>query len=290
MRLNFDDRLEKSLFYFVICYGLFWCFLDIVDISGTDAGIVEIMSSQAHLFCTIIPLIIAYKLPWSKEVKLPRKDAKIGQIYLGILAAWFIYAWAVLMWHLFPEMNWIYVAFSPWVGPLVTKGVNPPHTYSINPWIALYRLSTPIILIAFFLILRKQSLKTVGVSLDNLKRSMIPLIIPSIYVLVCMYLSDISLHSIGMIVLANLVVGTSEELLYRGFPLFRFEPLGRGVAVLVTGIFFAGVHIINGWFAPLMLIIEGLRWGLTLLKTRNILPLIFLHAFMNIVSDLVLVV
>jgi len=42
-----------------------------------------------------------------------------------------------------------------------------------------------------------------------------------------------------------LFIGISEEITWRGFPIFRLESLGKVAAVLITGVLFIALHINN---------------------------------------------
>ena len=274
MKIKFDDRLEKYLFFFVVGYSLFLCILKVIDNLGTDAGALEYLSVLTNLFFIVIPLIIAYKLPWEKKaIQFPKMEMHMAFAFLGVFIG------LDVLTRINPDL--IIPALR--TGPLL-RSIYPEA--SINPRAILRFLSWPI-LILLFVLARKQSLETIGITLKNFKNSMIALIMPFAYLLVCAVLSQISARSIGVIALASLIVGISEELIYRGFPIFRLEPLGEGAAVVITGVLFAAMHMFEGWIGTSLAILpSGLGWGLISLKTRNIFPLILLHMFLDVVGVL----
>lgn len=149
----------------------------------------------------------------------------------------------------------------------------PPFLLSLHPELyinfygALLFLSYPVIILLFVLI-RKQNLESAGITLKNFKNSMLILIIPFAYLITCISLSHFSMCSIGIIALSALIVGISGEIAWRGFLIFRLEPLGKVVAVLITGVLFAAMHILDGGMPHFVGVLPcGLGWGLISLET-----------------------
>jgi CAAX amino terminal protease family. len=199
-----------------------------------------------------------------KDIKFDLREAKIACIYLGVLFLLYLLPWVLLR----------------GVPPLALLNIDHhavPPVASINPAAALYWFGSlfPVFLLVM---IRKQSLKTIGITTRNVGRSMVLLIIPFAYLLYTIFTSSFSPASLMVVAFAALIVGIVEEFLLRGFPLFRLEPLGRGIAILITGVVFAALHGL-GAFPSILLF--GLAWGLIFSKTRNILPLILLHMFVD---------
>ena len=258
MRLRFDDRLQKYLFFFVIVWFLIiYSKMAIGIMPKGEINLGYIFYTFSYLFFfIIIPLIMAYAIPWEeeKDIKFDRREAKIACIYLGVLFLWDLLA---------GQLNIYY----PRVLPVA----------SFHPARALYWFGF-LFSVFLFVMIRKQSLKTIGTTTRNLGRSMVLMIIPFAYLLYTIFTSSSSPASLMVLAFAYLIVGIIEEFLYRGYPLFRLEPLGKGMAVLITGVLFAAIH---GLVAFPFILVPGLAWGLIFSKTRNILPLILLHMFVD---------
>jgi len=261
MRLRFDDRLEKYIFFFVIVWTLIIyskMAIGIMPKGEINLGYIFYTFSYP-LFFMIIPLIITYAIPWEekKDIKFDLRETKITCIYFGVLFLWVELLAPVLLKG----------ALLRWVLPVASRDLV----------LALYRFGNlfPVFL---FVIMRKQSLKTIGITTRNLGRSMVLMIIPFAYLLYWIFTSSISPASLMVLAFSALTVGIVEEFLYRGYPLFRLEPLplGKGMAVLITGVLFAAVHGFAFFGFPSVLV-PGLVYGLIFSKTRNILPLILLH-------------
>ena len=262
--MNFDDRLERYLFFFVIIWCLIIVSAQLIDSMVT--GKLGLPIGISHLFFGIIPLIMAYTIPWKRkeDMKFDTKEAKIVGIYLGFV----ILCWSMIL------MVWDI----PHEFLLNTNPYAIPPTASVDLFATIWWFL--LVLPAFILtLIRRQSMRSLGITSDNLGRSMALMMIPFTYLLYCIISSAYSLTSILAAAIAALVVGISEEFIWRGFSIFRLEPLGNGMAVLITSVLFAAVH---GPEAFPFIIIDGLSWGLILLKTRNILPLILLHMFADI--------
>ena len=271
MRLRFDDRLEKYLFFFVIVW--FLILSSALVIKGMAVGEIDLDFTIPYLFFMIIPLIITYAIPWEeeKDIKFDRREAKKAIIYLGVLMLWYPLGAALLLGGTFPGHS---------IGHLIIDYPVVPPVVSFDLAATLYRFA-PLFLIFLFVMIRKQSLKTIGITTRNLRRSMILVIIPFAYLLYCIFTSSFSPASIMAITLTFLIVGIVEEFNFRGFPLFRLEPLGKGMAILITGVLFAAMHGLGAFSS---ILVPGLAWGLIFSKTRNILPLILLHMFCDIVA------
>ena len=264
MRLRFDDRLEKYIFFFVIVWTLIIyskMAIGIMPKGEINLGYIFYTFSYP-LFFMIIPLIITYAIPWEeeKDIKFDLRETKITCIYFGVLFLWLeLLAPELLLRGILSALSLLNIVASR---DLV---------------LALYRFGNlfPVFL---FIIMRKQSLKTIGITTRNLGRSMLLMIIPFAYLLYWIFTSSISPASLMVLAFSALTVGIVEEFLYRGYPLFRLEPLplGKGMAVLITGVIFAAVHGFAFLGFPFVLV-PGLVYGLIFSKTRNILPLILLH-------------
>jgi len=275
MRPRFDDRLEKRIFFFVIALHLILLPLmliarDLLITWGIMVGREEVDFSVISLLVfTIIPLLMAYAIPWKeeeKDIKFDRREAKITCIYLGVL----------FLWHLLAKQLKI-------LYPMVIPATPVLPAIPFHPLHALYWFGF-LFLVFLFVMIRKQSLKTIGITTRNLGRSMILVIIPFVYLLYIIFTFSFSPALVMRVAFHCLEVGIIGEFLFRGFPLFRLEALGKGKAVLITGVLFAAVHGLSAF--PLALLF-GLSYGLIFSKTRNILPLILIHMITDIVGNMI---
>jgi membrane protease YdiL (CAAX protease family) len=83
----------------------------------------------------------------------------------------------------------------------------------------------------------------------------------------------------------SLCIGFSEELVYRGFLIPRFEQLihSTWASVLLTSVLFAAMHwnqgLLNSWNA----LGFGLIFGIAFARFRHLWPLVFAHALVDFV-------
>ena len=78
-----------------------------------------------------------------------------------------------------------------------------------------------------------------------------------------------------------------EELFFRGF-LFegiRRSKLGNIGAVLITSLFWAGIHLQYDLFLIIILFFTGIMLGIARLKTNSLYTTILLHSAMNIIAS-----
>ena len=83
-----------------------------------------------------------------------------------------------------------------------------------------------------------------------------------------------------------------EEFLFRGFLLegFRHPWLGTFGAVLLTSVLWAALHMQYVYFGIVMILAVGIFLGYCRLKTGSLWLCIWLHAFMNLVATVELLI
>ncbi len=85
---------------------------------------------------------------------------------------------------------------------------------------------------------------------------------------------------VSAFVMTPLVAGVAEEMAYRGYMLSRLERFGSGVAIGVTSLTFAAVHLVHGigvlWLLPGFFLVSVL-YCLLVRRTGSILPAMILH-------------
>jgi len=164
----------------------------------------------------------------------------------------------------------------------------------------LQLLANAIILVSFVitLVIRKQSLKTMGVFKENLLPSVLGGLVVS--ALACVFFKQVSLKfwlSAPTLfqLLAQLGVGFSEEMIFRGYLLSRFSAFFKRVpAELLTAGMFALIHIPQRLFnkyTPTELIIDLVVlfiWGWVFNRTvrhiGNVTGIAILHSVMNVIG------
>lgn len=164
----------------------------------------------------------------------------------------------------------------------------------------LQLLANAIILLPFgiTLVIRKQSLKTMGVFKENLLPSVLGGLVVS--ALACVFFKQISLKfwlSAPTLfqLLAQLGVGFSEEMIFRGYLLSRFSAFfKRTQAELLTAGMFAIVHIPQRLFYNytrmeliidlVVLLIWGWVFNRIVRRIGNITGLAILHSVINVIG------
>jgi len=154
-----------------------------------------------------------------------------------------------------------------------------------------------VLLILLIVKAERHRFKTIGLTRDNLVRSVSLLVVPLCAILFfrqgspqeALLVEGVSYPWVGVAI--ALAVGVDEEIFFRGFPLFRLENLGTGKALFITAMAFALIHLPQSLLGNEMLIqtllhlinpfADGIVFALVLSKTRNILPGILLHAFID---------
>lgn len=82
------------------------------------------------------------------------------------------------------------------------------------------------------------------------------------------------------------ISGLGQEIIFRGLILFSFDRWkGERVALIVSSVFFMGVHILEYQtvFSLLVIGVEGLYWGWVALRTRNIVGIVVSHTLFNFI-------
>jgi len=166
---------------------------------------------------------------------------------------------------------------------------------------ALLQLLANAIILAPFLItlvIRKQSLKTMGVFKENLLPSVLGGLVVSAFA--CVFFNQASLKfwlssPTLFQLLAQLGVGFSEEMIFRGYLLSRFSAFFKRVpAELLTAGMFAIIHIPQRLFnkyTPTELIIDlvvlfiwGWVFNRIVRQIGNVTGIAILHSVMNVVG------
>lgn len=166
------------------------------------------------------------------------------------------------------------------------------------PQALMQLLANAIILLPFgiALLIRRQGLKTIGISGQNLALSIAGGVIASL--IVALILGQITQRSwlspaTAFMLIAQLGVGVSEEAVFRGYLLTRFSAaFRRSTAEVLTALMFALVHIpqrLSGGAAASELVIDlavlflwGWVFNVIMRRTGNIAGLALLHAVMNV--------
>jgi membrane protease YdiL (CAAX protease family) len=92
-------------------------------------------------------------------------------------------------------------------------------------------------------------------------------------------------YGILVAIVVSLCIGFSEELVYRGVLLHRFEQLFRStwIAVLLTSLLFAAMHYPSGILSVWNALGLGLVFGTVFAMFRDLWPLVFAHAVIDFV-------
>ena len=148
-------------------------------------------------------------------------------------------------------------------------------------------------IVALFTVVRKRTFKDIGISNQNLGRTVIlSLMLIGIYsaanycgILLKMHPYPIRIGTpslkIALIILGMAIInpGVIEELLFRGFVLSKLERcMNWKIALVCSAIIFGLVHIQQGLFACLGALYLGLLLGYTFHYTKNLITTIFPHA------------
>ena len=96
-----------------------------------------------------------------------------------------------------------------------------------------------------------------------------------------------------MIFTSVVYAGLGEEMLFRGFILSRILPKGKALSIVISSLMWSSLHL---WYLPvlgstgiwqhLQVTITGLIFGFAYVQTRNLIPMILAHSYMNILLPL----
>jgi membrane protease YdiL (CAAX protease family) len=80
--------------------------------------------------------------------------------------------------------------------------------------------------------------------------------------------------------------GIAEEILFRGFAITRLQAVTHSawVAVIIASTAFALAHLYQGWVGPVRTGLGGLVFGAGFIATGSLLPSIFAHTTLNVLS------
>jgi membrane protease YdiL (CAAX protease family) len=166
------------------------------------------------------------------------------------------------------------------------------------PQALMQLLANAIIVLPFgiALLIRRQGLKTIGISGQNLALSIAGGVIAS--VIAALILGQATGYSwlspaTAFMLIAQLGVGVSEEAIFRGYLLTRFSAaFRRSVAEVITALMFALVHIpqrLSGGASASEVVIDlavlflwGWVFNVIMRRTGNIAGLALLHAVINV--------